>query len=140
MKNLALGDLSLEGLEETRNLVGKQNPGVAIHVSHLDVSDEASVEAFYADVVAHFGRIDFAANVAGYGGKALPSTETSEEQYDRLFAVNQRGVSMLHSVPRRHRHGTIHSLGHRYSCASARNFVRCLSRSLLTASKAVAAS
>jgi NAD(P)-dependent dehydrogenase (short-subunit alcohol dehydrogenase family) len=82
-------------LEETRDLAKKQNPDIKVLISHLDVSNEASVTDFYDKVIVQFGRIDFSANVAGYGGTAAPITETSEAEYDKLFAVNQRGVRVL---------------------------------------------
>ena len=90
---LALGDLSLPGLEETRKIIQEAYPTATVEIVRLDVANEGSVEAFYAQVVEKFGRIDFAANVAGYGHPAKPSVELSEEDYNRSFDVNLKGVS-----------------------------------------------
>jgi NAD(P)-dependent dehydrogenase (short-subunit alcohol dehydrogenase family) len=57
----------------------------------LDVTDTASIEAGVAEVVARFGRIDILVNNAGLGTNhdALDATEA---EWDKLFAVNVRGL------------------------------------------------
>jgi meso-butanediol dehydrogenase / (S,S)-butanediol dehydrogenase / diacetyl reductase len=57
----------------------------------LDVADPSSVQATLEKVVAHFGRIDVLVNNAGYG-IAGNVVDTSEEDWDRLMAVNVNGV------------------------------------------------
>ncbi|MGI5423863.1 glucose 1-dehydrogenase [Streptomyces sp. CA-179760] len=57
-----------------------------------DVCDEAQVEAMVRKTVQTFGRLDMAFNSAGI---ISPSTDTADERaedYDRVTAVNARGV------------------------------------------------
>jgi NAD(P)-dependent dehydrogenase (short-subunit alcohol dehydrogenase family) len=91
-KKIALGDLSLPGLEETRALVLKAHPDAVVEVSRLDVTDEELVKQFYANAVAKFGSIDYAANVAGVPQAAAPIHKLTMATYDKSFAVNQKGV------------------------------------------------
>lgn len=89
---MVLGDLSVHGLEETRSIIQSTYPDARIEISKLDVGDEKSVGEFYALAVEKFGRIDFAANVAGCSHVARPSVELTVEDYDRSFQVNLKGV------------------------------------------------
>jgi NAD(P)-dependent dehydrogenase (short-subunit alcohol dehydrogenase family) len=72
-----------------------------------DVSQAADNEALVARVVALHGRIDFAHNNAGIGAHARLA-DTSDEDFDRVIAVNLRGTflgmkhqirAMLHNDP-----------------------------------------
>jgi NAD(P)-dependent dehydrogenase (short-subunit alcohol dehydrogenase family) len=64
-----------------------------------DVSSPADHEALVAHVVARYGRVDFAHNNAGIGVHRLLH-ETSEEDFDRVIAVNLRGtfLGMKHQI------------------------------------------
>lgn len=94
--NLLLGDLNDAGLEETKKLISGDYPSVNIHIGKLDVSDEKSVTDFFAQGVQKFGRIDFAANVAGYAHKVAPTHELAESEYEKSYRVNQKGVMRTH--------------------------------------------
>lgn len=54
--------------------------------------DEALVDQFYSNVATKFGGIHNAANVAGAMHPATPVHESTSEMYDKVFAVNQKGV------------------------------------------------
>jgi NAD(P)-dependent dehydrogenase (short-subunit alcohol dehydrogenase family) len=56
-----------------------------------DVSDSADNQALVARVIERYGRIDLAHNNAGIGVHELLH-ETSEEDFDRVIAVNLRGT------------------------------------------------
>jgi NAD(P)-dependent dehydrogenase (short-subunit alcohol dehydrogenase family) len=56
-----------------------------------DVSSAADNEALVAHVVQRFGQLDFAHNNAGIGVHRLLH-ETSDEDFDRVIAVNLRGT------------------------------------------------
>jgi NAD(P)-dependent dehydrogenase (short-subunit alcohol dehydrogenase family) len=58
---------------------------------HGDVSQEPDVEAMFAAALDAFGRVDAVLNVAGIGGAARLGDVTVEE-YERIMAVNLRGV------------------------------------------------
>ncbi len=64
----------------------------------MDVTRLASVAGGVAEAAAAFGRIDILANVAGWD-RIMPFTETGEALWDRVIAVNYRGVlATCHSV------------------------------------------
>lgn len=68
---------------------------------HTDVSKGEQVQALFAAVAARFGRLDVLHNNAGVTGPAAPSGEMSEEDFDRVWAVNGRGVflGMRYGIP-----------------------------------------
>ena len=63
----------------------------------LDVSDEASVLRFVAATTAAFGRIDVLVNNAALcaGLSPIPTTDLDVELWDRVQAVNVRGVFLM---------------------------------------------
>jgi NAD(P)-dependent dehydrogenase (short-subunit alcohol dehydrogenase family) len=65
--------------------------GASVVPFQVDVSDEASVEAMFAAAVEAFGRVDAVLNVAGIGTHS-PLADTTLEDYERVMAVNLRGV------------------------------------------------
>jgi 3alpha(or 20beta)-hydroxysteroid dehydrogenase len=58
-----------------------------------DVSQESEVDKYVAAAVEAHGRIDLFNN-AGIEGRMAPMTELSVEDFDRVWAVNARGVFM----------------------------------------------
>lgn len=76
-------------------MITQQYPDVSILSKHLDVSDEKSVEDFYTQAASKFGEIDFAAHVAGVGQAATPIHLVSDDVFDKIYRVNQRGVSAI---------------------------------------------
>jgi NAD(P)-dependent dehydrogenase (short-subunit alcohol dehydrogenase family) len=67
----------------------------------LDVSDEAAVERVFNEVAERWGRLDTVVNNAGIAGPAEPTDKIDEADWDRLFAVNVKGVffGTKHAVP-----------------------------------------
>jgi NAD(P)-dependent dehydrogenase (short-subunit alcohol dehydrogenase family) len=67
----------------------------------LDVSDEAEVKRVFDEVAARWGRIDAVVNNAGIAGANKPTHEITEEEWDRVQAVNVKGVFFCtkHAVP-----------------------------------------
>lgn len=57
-----------------------------------DVSDEASVQAMIAQIVAAFGRLDVAFNNAGTLGELGATADCAVANFDRVIATNLRGV------------------------------------------------
>jgi len=57
-----------------------------------NVADEAEVAAMVAQTVATFGRLDAAFNNAGIQSPAAEAADVSGEEFDRVNAVNLRGV------------------------------------------------
>jgi len=57
-----------------------------------DVSQSADVQALIATTEQRFGRVDVLVNNAGLGGPIGPLHEMEDDDFDRLVAVNLRGV------------------------------------------------
>ena len=66
----------------------------------IDVSKESSVKAAVAKVMKSFGKIDAAINCAGIEGDRAWMHNIDETTFDRVFAVNVKGVflSMKHEL------------------------------------------
>jgi NAD(P)-dependent dehydrogenase (short-subunit alcohol dehydrogenase family) len=72
-----------------------------------DVSDETQVETAVRQVVDAFGRLDMAFNNAGIMLPPVDSADETAEAFDRIVAVNLRGVwaSMKHELRQMRRQG-----------------------------------
>ena len=92
-------DLPGDSLHETAQLVTAAG-GRAIAVA-ADVTDEAQVAAYVAAAVAEFGGVDALLNNAGIEGAVAALTDTAVDAFDRVIAVNVRGVflGMKHAAP-----------------------------------------
>jgi len=66
--------------------------GAACQFIRCDVSDESSVQNLIGEIVSRFGRLDAAFNNAGIEGALGPTADCTTENFDRIFAVNLRGV------------------------------------------------
>ena len=80
---------SREGGEETVRTI--RDAGGEAEFFPCDVSQSGDSEALVARVVERYGKLDFAHNNAGIGVHA-PLHETSDEDFDRVIAVNLRGT------------------------------------------------
>lgn len=58
----------------------------------VDVSKSASVNSWIESTIQRLRRLDGAVNMAGIIAPATPVTEVEDEIWDRMFAVNTRGV------------------------------------------------
>jgi NAD(P)-dependent dehydrogenase (short-subunit alcohol dehydrogenase family) len=87
---LALADVDEAAGKETLDAV--RAAGAEATFSRVDVVDERAVESFVAKTVAHFGRLDCAFNNAGIENEPKPITEISADDFERVMAVNVRGV------------------------------------------------
>jgi len=61
-------------------------------VASLDVTDEAAVDALVDGIVAEHGRLDLAANVAGYPGLYAELAVSSTDVWRKTLAVNLDGA------------------------------------------------
>ncbi|KAL4801516.1 hypothetical protein BDV18DRAFT_164931 [Aspergillus unguis] len=91
-RKLVLGDLSSTGLDETREMILQKHPEAEVVTCVVNVTNAEQVERFHATAVEKFGRIDFTANVAGYGHPPAPSAELEAKEINKTFAVNLKGV------------------------------------------------
>lgn len=60
--------------------------------SVLDVRHSASVDQWIDATLKKFGRLDGAVNMAGVLTPAAPLVDTRDEDWERSFSVNARGV------------------------------------------------
>jgi NAD(P)-dependent dehydrogenase (short-subunit alcohol dehydrogenase family) len=61
-------------------------------VCPTDVTDETAVKRLVDATVARFGRVDVALLNAGIEGQVAPFSDYSSEMFDKVMAVNVRGV------------------------------------------------
>jgi len=59
---------------------------------HLDVVEEAEVQRVFGEIADEFGKLDVVVNNAGIAGANKPTDEVSLEEWERVIAVNVRGV------------------------------------------------
>jgi NAD(P)-dependent dehydrogenase (short-subunit alcohol dehydrogenase family) len=88
--------------DEGGQLVGQlQSQGQQACYWHVDVADERSVQSAIEDAATRFGRIDVLVNNAGIAGANKPTHEITEEEWDRVQAVNVKGVFFCtkHAIP-----------------------------------------
>lgn len=79
--------------EEGRKVVTEiTDAGGSAEFWPLDVSSEAEVKKVFAKVRRRFGRIDVLVNNAGISGTEKPTHEIAEEEWDKVIAVNVKGV------------------------------------------------
>jgi NAD(P)-dependent dehydrogenase (short-subunit alcohol dehydrogenase family) len=73
-----------------------------------DVSDEAQVAAMVEQTVATFGRLDMAFNNAGIAGPSGDLAEEDIDEFDRVSAINLRGVwtCLKHELRQMRRQGS----------------------------------
>jgi NAD(P)-dependent dehydrogenase (short-subunit alcohol dehydrogenase family) len=87
---VVVADVVVEGGEETVRLINAAG-GEAIFVK-TDVSQPAEVEAMVKKAVDAYGRLDCAFNNAGIEGVIQPTVDYSEAHWDRVIAINLKGV------------------------------------------------
>src|SRR3984893_15691816 len=75
--------------------------GKAAIAVHADVSRAQDVKAMFAAAVETFGHLDVVFNNAGFNAPHHPLDETDDDLFDRLVAVNLRGVflGIKYAVP-----------------------------------------
>jgi 3-oxoacyl-[acyl-carrier protein] reductase len=87
---IMIGDLHAD---PARQVAGRlRSQGAKADALELNVSDRASVEAFFQQVAAQNGRIDILVNNAGVAGRAAPIWEQSDEDWQSVVDVNLTGV------------------------------------------------
>ena len=97
--SVALFDvLDAEGEALAADLVAR---GLPARYWHVDVADEAAVHAGIDAVAAHFGAVHVLVNNAGIAGPNRPTHELTEAEWDRVQAVNVKGVffGVKHAIP-----------------------------------------
>lgn len=75
--------------------------GGSAEFCHTDVSQNAQIKAAVECATATFGGLDIMVNNAGWAYSNRSSLEVSEDEFDKLFAVNVKSIYLatLHAVP-----------------------------------------
>jgi NAD(P)-dependent dehydrogenase (short-subunit alcohol dehydrogenase family) len=87
---VVVADVAADGARETARLI-EQVGGQSLAVA-CDVTSSEQIEAALAAAVDRFGGLDIAFNNAGIEQPVKPAAEITDEEWDRLVAVNLRGV------------------------------------------------
>jgi len=97
---VVIGDIDADAAQRTAQ--SARDAGAEALAVRVDVADEHSVEAFFEQAVAAWGRIDCAFNNAGVLGPVGEMHECSLADYERIMSVNSRGVwlCMQHEIRR----------------------------------------
>ena len=96
--SVVVADIATEGNRETARVV-EQAGGRSLAVP-CDVTRGEDIKAALQSAVERFGRLDIALNNAGAEQSIKPVHEISDDEWDRLVAVNLRGafVAMKHEI------------------------------------------
>jgi acetoin reductase-like protein len=89
---VVVADLNEEGAQRVADEIAS-NGGRAV-AKRLDVSNAAESKALVEDVVGEYGRLDILVNNAGIG-LIKEVWNTTPEEWDRIFAVNVRGLFFM---------------------------------------------
>ena len=87
---VVVADVNMEGGEQTVELI-KQAGGESTFVK-CDVSKAAEAEALIKAAVDTYGRLDCAFNNAGIEGDSATTINCTEENFDRNYEINLKGV------------------------------------------------
>lgn len=82
-------DINMSAANETKAIINQEGGECIAHKA--DVSNSAEVEAFVNRCIDVYGRIDILHNNVGVGALGGP-VDLKEEDWDRVYAVNIRGV------------------------------------------------
>ncbi len=91
-----LADIQDAEAQKTADMViqkGKKSFAV-----HCDVSNSAQVKSMVEQAIAKYGKIDIMCNCAGLGTKGTPFADITEEEYDKVVAVNMKSVFLCCSA------------------------------------------
>jgi NAD(P)-dependent dehydrogenase (short-subunit alcohol dehydrogenase family) len=83
---VAIADINLQRATQTANELG-----ASAYAVKMDVTDQASIDAAIAVVVATAGKLDILINNAALFDLA-PITDITRESYERLFSINVAGT------------------------------------------------
>jgi len=84
---IVVADLNGEGAERVAGEIGAAAVPIAVDVSSAD-----DTKAMVDKAIGAFGRMDILINNAGYSNRATALHEVSEEDFDRIFAVNAKAI------------------------------------------------
>ncbi|WP_462413317.1 glucose 1-dehydrogenase [Neobacillus sp. Marseille-QA0830] len=75
--------------DSLQQLSNRQDQALLIQA---DVTESVQVEKMAEQTLQHFGRIDILVNLAGIAQSAAPIEKVTEEQWDRIMAINTKSL------------------------------------------------
>ena len=98
--DVVVNDINEAGGRRVTEEINAERPGSALFVK-ADVAVESQVKTMIETCVERFGRLDILVNNAGYTHRNKPMLEVTEEEFDRIYAVNVKALflSARHAVP-----------------------------------------
>ncbi len=96
---LLLVDRDAVALEKCAHAVAAAGGVASTRVA--DVTSSLDVQAYVAEAVQHLGSLDVFCNNAAIGGAIAPTAEYPEDEFDKVIAINLRGVflGLRHVLP-----------------------------------------
>ena len=88
--NLALSDVDMNALKETRDLI--TNSSIKISLKELDVANKEAVFAYAQSVQEEFSSVNLVINNAGVALNSGTFENTSLEEFEWLMSINFSGV------------------------------------------------
>ena len=96
-RKLVLTDIAESTLRETVQLCKDVSPDVRIEHIAGDLTSEEFVDGLVSQVIQTFGRLDYAVNCAGIGGKAGATADLELEDFRVVQKVNVEAASASQS-------------------------------------------
>lgn len=99
---VAVLDINGDKAKEAAKAIGRKAFAVT-----CDVGKAKSVDKAVEKILAKLGRLDIVVNNAGTTHRNKPMTEVTEEEFDRIFAVNVKSIYLMAraTVPHFRQHG-----------------------------------
>src|SRR5215208_1605715 len=99
--SVVVSDVSEQNVRDTAHMIEELGEG-ALAVA-CDVTRSEDVMTALDETIETFGRLDVAFNNAGVENEVKPMADVTEEEWDRIVAINLRGVflCMKYEVPLR---------------------------------------
>ena len=99
---VAVLDINGDKAKEAAKAIGRKAFAVT-----CDVGKAKSVDKAVEKIIAKVGRLDIVVNNAGTTHRNKPMTEVTEEEFDRIFAVNVKSIYLMAraTVPHFRAHG-----------------------------------
>lgn len=97
--NVLVVDIDEDAGEDTVSRI--ENAGGSAAFARADVSDSDAVERMIERAIEEYGRLDIAVNNVAAGTTPAPVTDITEEEWDRVTDITQKGVwlGLKHEVP-----------------------------------------
>src|SRR6266516_1786466 len=97
--SVVVADIAEQGNQETARLIEQQ--GCRALAVRCNVTQTDDVKSALNKTIEAFGRLDFAFNNAGIEQPVMATGEITEQEWDRIVAVNLRGVFLClkHEIP-----------------------------------------